>query len=51
MNLAALNLGEVLRGSRIFDTPYKFNMSIDQVILKFLLYESELQVSKLFYWF
>ena len=26
----ALNLGEVLRGTRIYETPYKFNMGVDQ---------------------
>jgi len=27
----ALNLGEVLRGTRIYETPYKFSMSTDSV--------------------
>jgi len=27
----ALNLGEVLRGTRIYETPYKFRMSTDSV--------------------
>ena len=28
----ALNLGEVLRGTRIYETPYKFDMGQDSVI-------------------
>lgn len=28
---AALNLGEVLRGSRIYDTPYTFKLGYDEV--------------------
>ena len=30
-HVAALNLGEVLRGSRIYNTPYVFDMGKDQV--------------------
>ena len=42
---AALNLGEVLRGSRIYETPYSMTMGQDQVTFLFFLVFSSLELS------